>query len=118
MTYPDRVSVYHKLRVMPEASHTSLVLDCVILSHKHRRLAARTEEDISIYDYARARKTAVPPFALDVFQNTWRLQEEEKRRARGRIWNLIGEVEVLEKETWDRKGAVEDLGTAAPGKKS
>ncbi len=113
MTYPDRVSVYHKLRAPPQASDTSLILDCVILSHRHRRVAARTEEDIVIYDYSAARKTAVPPFVLDVFRDTWRLQEEETRRARGRIRDLAGEVESLEKETWDREDAVEDLGAAA-----
>ncbi|KAK7754157.1 hypothetical protein SLS62_003734 [Diatrype stigma] len=117
MTYPDRVSVYHKLRSLPEASDTSLILDCVILSHKHRRVAARTEEDIVIYDYKGARKTAMPPFVLDVFLETWRLQEEETRRARGRIWELVKEVETLEKETWNREDAVEDLGAAA-GQKS
>lgn len=113
MTYPDRISVYHKLRSPPEASDTSLILDCVILSHKHRRVAARTEEDIVIYDYQGARKTAMPPFVLDVFRETWRLQEEETRRARGRIWELVQEVETLEKETWDNPDAVEDLGSAA-----
>ncbi|KAH9995940.1 thioesterase-like superfamily-domain-containing protein [Xylariaceae sp. FL0662B] len=112
MTYPDKVSVYHKLRVLPSASDTSLFLDCVILSHQHKRVAARTEEDIAIYDYRKPGKTVIPPFALDVLRDTWRLQEEEVRSARTRIWGLIREVEGLEKETWDRKDAVEDLGAA------
>lgn len=104
--------MYHKLRLKPEASHTSLILDCVILSHRHRRVAARTEEDVAIYDYRAGRKTTMPPFVLDVFRDTWRRQEEEIGRARGRIWELIREVEALEKETWDREDAVEDLGAA------
>ncbi|KAI1080847.1 thioesterase-like superfamily-domain-containing protein [Whalleya microplaca] len=116
MTYPDKISVYHKLRAPPAASDTSLVLDCVILSHQHRRVAARTEEDIVVYDYRKAAKTAIPPYALDVFRDTWRLQEEEVRRARARIWGLVGEVQGLERETWDREDAVEDLGAAAGGK--
>ncbi|KAI1101240.1 thioesterase-like superfamily-domain-containing protein [Jackrogersella minutella] len=112
MTYPDTISAYHKLRFEPSSSDTSLVLDCIILSHSHKRVAARTEEDVVVYDYRAARKTPVPPFALDMFRDIWRLQEEEVCRARARIWGLVGEVEKLEKETWDRAGAVEDLGAA------
>ena len=36
-----------------------------------------------------------------------------RRRSRDRIGELVREVEALEKETWDRKDAVEDLGSAA-----
>lgn len=110
LVYPDRVSVYHKLASLPSASDTSLVLDCVVLSHKHRRPAARTAEDVVIYDYRQAQKTTMPPFVLDVFQDTWRLQELEKQRARTKIWELLRDVERLEKGTWDREGAVEDMG--------
>ncbi|KAH6654934.1 thioesterase-like superfamily-domain-containing protein [Truncatella angustata] len=112
LMYPDRVSVYHKLRSLPTPSDTSLILDCVILSHKHRRIAARTEEDVVIYDYKTARKTVMPPFIMEVFQDTFRQQQEETNRSRARIWQLIKEVESLERETWDREGAVEDTGAA------
>ncbi|KAI0118965.1 thioesterase-like superfamily-domain-containing protein [Daldinia grandis] len=110
MTYPDTISAYHKLRSQPSATDTSLVLDCIILSHRHRRVAARTEEDVVIYDYGAARKTSVPAFALGAFQDVWRRQEEETRRARRRIRELVKKVEGLEKGTWDRPGAVEDVG--------
>ncbi|XXH00041.1 hypothetical protein Hte_006382 [Hypoxylon texense] len=112
MTYPDTVSAYHKLRFAPAASDTSLVLDCVVLSHRHKRVAARTAEDVVVYDYAAARKTPVPPFALAAFRDVWAAQQREARRARARIRELAGRVEDLERETWDRSGAVEDLGTA------
>ncbi|KAI2602452.1 thioesterase-like superfamily-domain-containing protein [Hypoxylon sp. NC1633] len=112
MTYPDTISAYHKLRAQPSATDTSLVLDCVILSHRHKRVAARTEEDVVVYDYGRARKTPVPAFALDVFRDVWRLQEEQVRAARARIRDLANLVQVLEKEIWDRDDAVEDLGAA------
>lgn len=117
MTYPDTISAYHKLRSQPSATDTSLVLDCIILSHLHRRVAARTEEDIVIYDYGAAQKTSVPPFALGAFQDVWRRQEEETREARQRIWELVKRVEGLEKGTWDRPGAVEDLGEKGGVKK-
>ncbi|KAI0491186.1 thioesterase-like superfamily-domain-containing protein [Xylaria cf. heliscus] len=113
MTAPDTISVHHKLCICPEATHTSLVLDCIILSHRHRRVAARTSEDIAIYDYREAKKTVLPDFMLDVFRETWRQQEEQTGLAREAIWNLLGQVELLEKETWDREDAVEDFGSAA-----
>ncbi|KAH9901829.1 thioesterase-like superfamily-domain-containing protein [Xylariomycetidae sp. FL2044] len=113
MTYPDTISVYHKLRSLPTTSDTSLILDCVILSHRHRRAAARMEEDVVIYDYQAATKTTMPTFVLDVFRDTWKSQEEETRRSRARIWGLTQEVEELERDTWNRPDAVEDLGAAA-----
>lgn len=114
MVYPDKISVYHKLRSRPEAdpAPSSFMLDCIVLSHQHRRIAARLEEDIVLYDYRAARKTGMPGFMLDVLIETWELQEQETVRARTRIWELIGAVEKLEKETWDRPDAVEDLGSA------
>lgn len=63
-----------------------------------------------IYDYAAANKTTIPSFVLEVFQDTWRQQEEIAHNARNRIWQLVKDVEALEKETWDREDAVEDLG--------
>ncbi|KAH8652562.1 thioesterase-like superfamily-domain-containing protein [Xylariales sp. PMI_506] len=113
VVYPDRLSVYHKLRTLPASSDTSLILDCIILSHKHRRIVARTEEDIVVYDYQSAKKANVPDFVLDVFRDTFRMQEELKERATTRIWQLIREVELLEKETWDREDAIEDMGAAS-----
>ncbi|KAJ8116768.1 hypothetical protein ONZ43_g4365 [Nemania bipapillata] len=115
MTAPDTISVYHKLSIPPEATHTSLILDCVIFSHGHRRVAARTFEDIAIYDYREAKKTVLPGFMLDVLRDTWQRQQKQADWARSRIWGLLKEVETLEKETWDREDAVEDLGGAGKG---
>ncbi|KAI0814321.1 thioesterase-like superfamily-domain-containing protein [Xylaria sp. FL0064] len=112
MTAPDAISAYHRLRIRPEESHTSLILECIILSHTHRRVAARTIEDVSIYDYREAKKTVLPDFMIDVFHKTWRKQEERSDWARERIWGLLKEVDSLEKETWNRADAVEDLGAA------
>ena len=114
MTFPDRVSVFHKLRAAPasDPAPSSLILECIVLSHQHRRVSARTTEDIAIYDYAAARKTEMPQFMLHVLSATWQLQLDETKRARTRIWDLVGQVEALEKETWNRADAVEDLGDA------
>ncbi len=52
----------------------------------------------------------MPGFMQDVLSETWRLQQGETVRARTRIWELVRAVDGLEKETWNREGAVEDLG--------
>lgn len=115
MVYPDKISVYHRLRNPPSSSDSNFSLDCIVLSHQHRRIAARLEEDIVVYDYRAARKAAMPGFMVDLFDQTYRQQVEETVRARTRIWELVGAVESPEKETWDREGATEDLGSAAGG---
>ncbi|KAI1464550.1 thioesterase-like superfamily-domain-containing protein [Daldinia caldariorum] len=112
MTYPDSISAYHKLRFQPSETDGSLVLDCIILSHRHQRVAATTEEDVVFYDYAIAKRTNIPSFALNKLRDVWRKQGEEMYRARARIAELVRSVEGLEKGTWDRKDAVEDLGGA------
>ncbi|KAK4181508.1 thioesterase-like superfamily-domain-containing protein [Triangularia setosa] len=114
MVYPDKISVYHKLRCKPEGdpAPSNFMLDCIVLSHQHRRVAARLEEDIVVYDYKVARKASMPGFMLQLFHKTWEMQQAEEMRARTRIWELIKAVEGLEKETWDREDAVEDMGSA------
>lgn len=118
MVYPDRISVYHRLSTPPQHGQTSFHLDCIVLSHQHRCAAARLEEDVVIYDYRKAGKTAMPEFMLAQFEKTWKLQQEETIRARKRIWELIGGVERLERETWDREDAKEDMGSAVKGSSS
>ncbi|EGS17522.1 uncharacterized protein CTHT_0068520 [Thermochaetoides thermophila DSM 1495] len=117
LVYPDKISVYHKLRSKPLPDSqgnnpSSFVLDCIVLSHQHRRVSARLEEDIVVYDYRASTKTGMPRFVLDAFERTWQLQEQVALEARRRIWELIATVERLEKETWDRPDAVEDMGYA------
>lgn len=114
MTYPDKISVFHKLRTLPEGNPapSAFMLDCIVVSHQHRRIAARLEEDIVVYDYKAARKASMPDFMMKLFVETYRMQEAETLLARTRIWDLINAVEALEKETWDREDAVEDVGSA------
>ncbi|KAK4191274.1 thioesterase-like superfamily-domain-containing protein [Podospora australis] len=117
MIYPDSISVFHKLRCKPEGepAPSNFMLDCIVLSHQHRRISARLEEDIVVYDYKTARKTSMPDFMVELFHKTWSAQTAEEVRARTRIWELISAVEKLEKETWDREDAVEDMGSAGKG---
>ena len=110
MTWPDHISVFHKLRSLPSPSDSSFILDVMILSELHQRPAARCVEDIVVYDYKKGRKTELRPFMMEAFHETWERQEDAKRRVGERIKILDEEVRALERETWDREGAVEDMG--------
>jgi hypothetical protein len=111
MTWPDHISVFHKLRSLPSSSSSSFMLDVMILSELHQRPAARCVEDIVVYDYKKGQKADIRPFMMDMFRKTWEEQEAE----RGRVEKMIKEVEEgvrrLEQGSWDREGAVEDLGS-------
>lgn len=112
MVFPDRISVFHKLRSCPDQSTESFILDVVILSELHRRVAARTTEDLLVYDYKKGQKVALPPFMVEKFQETFKLQEGAKQRNSARVKGLIERVRQLETGSWDRADAKEDLGSA------
>ncbi|KAL8792945.1 MAG: hypothetical protein Q9195_004442 [Heterodermia aff. obscurata] len=104
------VSVYHKLRESPTNSTDSFLLDVLILSERHQRPAARCVEDIVLYDYRKGAKTPLKEFMSRKFNQTWKAQEQAGKLNKLRIYNLLERVEGLEKESWDKEGAVEDLG--------
>ena len=112
MAWPDRISVYHKIRTAPAASTDSFVLDVLILSERHQRPAATCVEDIVVYDYRRGAKTHLKDFMLDKFKETFELQEESKTRNERRVGDLLDRVQRLEKQSWDRLDAVEDAGSS------
>lgn len=113
MTYPDHISVFHKLRTLPEPGSSSFILDVVILSELHQRPAARCVEDIVVYDYRAGRKVEIQPFMMRAFGRTWKEQEEERTRVERRIEEVEGLVAELEKGSWNRVGAVEDFGSGS-----
>lgn len=112
MAWPDRISVYHKLRAAPTASTDSFILDVLILSERHQRPAARCVEDIVVYDYRLGAKSPLRGFMVDKFRETFELQEESKARNERRVTDLLQRVQRLEREVWDRPDAVEDGGNA------
>ncbi|KAM3422051.1 hypothetical protein BST61_g2427 [Cercospora zeina] len=112
MKYPDHVSIYHKLSTEPVEGADSFIMDVIILSEVHQRPAARCVEDCVLYDYRVAKKAPLHPFMLDVLRETWKLQEETKRINSERVVALLDRVRKLEKDSWDRKGAVEEMGSA------
>jgi len=110
MTWPDHISVFHKLHSLPSETDTSFVLDVMILSELHQRAAARCVEDIVVYDYKEGRKTAIRPFMMDALRKTWEEQEEARIRNGRKIDEVERVVKELEEGTWDREGAVEEFG--------
>jgi acyl-CoA thioester hydrolase len=57
LTYPDTVSVGAKTTHIDEDRFT---MQYVIVSHRHRKIAAEGDGVIVMYDYREGRKTAIP----------------------------------------------------------
>lgn len=89
MTWPDHISVFHKLSYLPSASESSFVLDVMILSELHQRPAARCVEDIAVYDYLKKKKATIRPFMLKAFEQTWAEQEVSSQLHIGPIWTCV-----------------------------
>ena len=114
MTWPDKISVYHKLRERPTQSTESMMLDVIILSELKQRPAARALEDVVVYDYRKAKKTPLAPFMLQQFQETFELQEAAKKENQAKLRDIEDRVRQLEKQSWDRADAKEDFGNSKP----
>lgn len=65
-----------------------------------------------MYDYVAAKKSALPAFMVEKFKETFEMQERVKGECGRRVEGLLGRVRELERGSWDREGAVEDLGGA------
>ncbi|KAF4165746.1 hypothetical protein CNMCM6936_007466 [Aspergillus lentulus] len=114
MTYPDKVTVYHKLVHDPSAQQSQFAFDlqAMILSEARQRPAARVHEDIVVYDYKQNKKNTLPPFVEAQFQTIWDLQERARKHWQQQILDIETQVRKLEVESWDREDAVEDMGSA------
>ena len=110
MTWPDKISVYHKIRDRPTETTESLVLDVMILSEVKQRPSARCLEDVVVYDYKKGRKSALPPFMLEQFAKTFELQEQAKTQNKEKVAHISDRVRWLEEQSWDRSDAKEALG--------
>jgi Thioesterase-like superfamily len=117
MTWPDKITVYHKLIHDPSSSsfayESAFEQELLILSEAHQRPAARCLEENVIYDYRLQCKTSLMPgFIIEQFKKTWAMQEEAKGIWKKRILEIEYKVRALEVASWDREDAVEDMGSA------
>jgi hypothetical protein len=55
----------------------------------------------------------MPKFMIDKLRETFEMQEQAKERNGIRVQRLLERVRRLEQDSWDKEGAVEDLGSAA-----
>jgi hypothetical protein len=110
MTWPDHITVLHKLRTLPQHSTDHFILDVLILSELHQRPAARCIEDIVVYDYKIGRKAPLKPYMVEAFQQTFDEQEKARERNLGRMRDIEEGVRQLEMGSWDKEGAVEKFG--------
>jgi hypothetical protein len=111
MTWPDSISVFHKLAHRPSPNDSHFILDVMILSELYQRPAARCVEDIVVYDYKIGKKVEIRPFMMKAFEHAWEEQESAKRRIEDRIRVVEGRVADIEAGTWNKVGAVEDMGS-------
>lgn len=88
VTYPDKITVIHRLSQRPTGSCTSIFLDAVIYSEMHRRVAARCFEDLAVYDYPAGKLSALKPFMVEELQKVYDLQEKNRREAERKIEQL------------------------------
>ncbi|KAI8265601.1 hypothetical protein K4K56_005057 [Colletotrichum sp. SAR 10_98] len=97
MAYPDNVTVLHKLAAKPTYESDFVLLEALLVSDRHRRPAARCFEDIVVYDYKTAKRTALKPFMVDRLRETYEAQERSKQECEEKIEGLVKVVERLEK---------------------
>ena len=81
-----------------------------MLSERHQRAVARCVEDIVVYDYVHRKKISMPNFMIDQFRVLWWQQERMQRESIDRVTLLLRRLEDLERASWNREDAVEDMG--------
>ncbi|TDZ54554.1 hypothetical protein CTRI78_v006230 [Colletotrichum trifolii] len=96
MAYPDNLTVFHKLTTCPTPTSDAVFLEALLVSHRHRRPAARCFEDIVVYDYRTAKRTPLKPFMVEHLRATFAAQEESRRAAEAKAQDLLSAVQSLE----------------------
>ncbi|TEA20585.1 hypothetical protein C8034_v008560 [Colletotrichum sidae] len=96
MAYPDNLTVFHKLTTCPTPTSDAVFLEALLVSHRHRRPAARCFEDIVVYDYRTAKRTPLKPFMVEHLRATFAAQEESRRAAETKAQDLLSAVQSLE----------------------
>ena len=81
------------------------------MSERHQRVAARTHEDIVVYNYKPGDgklpgKTAIPEFMGRVFSDTVKLQKEAAADAQATMGEIEKRIDVLEAQVMGRKEMV------------
>jgi hypothetical protein len=96
MTFPDHVTVMHKLITKPDNSSDRLLFEAVAFSHRHQRPAAKFIEDVAVYDYKAGKKAPLKPFMVELMADVFAMQNQRKEAAEVEIAALHQFVDGLE----------------------
>jgi hypothetical protein len=88
--------VIHKLAERPTYASDSIILDAVIYSETHKRVAARCFEDIAVYDYKAGKRTTLRGFMVDELQQIYDLQEKSRLDVEQKVGEMERYVQVVE----------------------
>jgi len=97
LTYPDKITVLHKLLPLDHSNLDSYSLEAVVVSERHRRVAARFWETTVVYDYREGRKVQMDDWMLRRLESVLVEQDGWRKRCQSKIRTLDGEVHALEK---------------------
>jgi len=115
LTFPDHFTIYHRLKepVSENASPTKILFSSLLLSTAAQRPSARIREEIVVFDYRIQKSARLPEHMLNVLRARWEEQEQTKARWEKRAKQLEEMVEGLENKSWNKQGAVEDVGKSS-----
>lgn len=96
MTFPDQVTVLHKLMERPDNTSDRVFMEAVAFSHKHQRVAARFFEDIAVYDYRAAKRAPLKPFMVEEMQKMYNLQEQRQQEVERQVQQILYALDELQ----------------------
>lgn len=96
MTFPDQVTVLHKLVTKPDSTSDRVLMEAVAYSHKHKRAAARFFEDIAVYDYRAAKKAPLKPFMVQEMQAMYELQDQRRQQTEQKVQEILQSMDELQ----------------------
>ena len=70
-------------------------MEAWVLSHQHRRVAAKCVDDTVIYDYTSGKRSVLKPFMVDKLQHTFELQKMCKTKYTEEASKAITAVEEI-----------------------
>lgn len=98
MTYPDNVTVMHRLVQRPDYHSDRLFFDVIIYSERHQRAAAKCFEDVAVYDYRAGKKSPLQAHVVDELREIYDLQERSRQDVEEKVTELHAYIERAEAE--------------------
>lgn len=109
VTFPDRVSVFHKITKPPEPNSDHFILEAIILSEYHYRTAARLTEEIGIYDHIEGKKTTLKPNQVRDLNRIFKRQPLNREAADKEIDEWMDRLTDLEMKVQMKGRRLKDL---------